>query len=155
MGRYSEPDPLPSVGEGGSLNFDLLRFPFCRSPAGLTRCCELDFSRHSAHTRRLPCATPSPSHRSPAQSAVDALYAEYAARGVEFTRGLGNMPWHRREFVVKDCDGRLLAFGANLWPSSVAPLELCDVFVLIPTSSSSFASTKERSEVLKPTLVFH
>jgi ankyrin repeat protein len=24
------------------------------------------------------------------------------------------MPWHSREFVVKDCDGRLLAFGSNL-----------------------------------------
>jgi len=45
---------------------------------------------------------------------ADALYAEYAAHGVEFTRGLGNMPCHCREFVVKDCDGRLLAFGANL-----------------------------------------
>jgi hypothetical protein len=45
---------------------------------------------------------------------ADALYAEYAARGVEFTRGLANMPWNSREFVVKDCDGRLLAFGANL-----------------------------------------
>ena len=45
---------------------------------------------------------------------VDSLYAEYAARSVEFTRGLGNTPWHSREFVVKDCDGRLLAFGANL-----------------------------------------
>jgi uncharacterized glyoxalase superfamily protein PhnB len=45
---------------------------------------------------------------------ADALYAEYAARGVEFTRGLANMPWHSREFVLKDCDGRLLAFGANL-----------------------------------------
>jgi uncharacterized glyoxalase superfamily protein PhnB len=45
---------------------------------------------------------------------ADALYAEYAARGVEFTRGLANMPWHSREFVVKDCEGRLLAFGANL-----------------------------------------
>jgi hypothetical protein len=56
---------------------------------------------------------------------------------VEFTRGLGNMPRVRalpgvgftcsprcdwspqecccsREFVVKDCDGRLLAFGGNL-----------------------------------------
>jgi len=44
----------------------------------------------------------------------DALYAEYAARGVEFTRGLANMPWHSREFVVKDCDGRLLAFGSSL-----------------------------------------
>ena len=47
---------------------------------------------------------------------VDALYAdaEYAARGVEFTRGVANMPWNAREFVVKDCDGRLLAFGARL-----------------------------------------
>lgn len=45
---------------------------------------------------------------------ADALYAEYVARGVEFTRELGNTPWHSREFVVKDCDGRLLAFGANL-----------------------------------------
>jgi uncharacterized glyoxalase superfamily protein PhnB len=43
---------------------------------------------------------------------ADALYAEYAARGVEFTRALANTPWHSREFVVKDCDGRLLAFGA-------------------------------------------
>jgi len=45
---------------------------------------------------------------------ADALYAEYAARGVEFTRGLANTMWQSREFVVKDCDGRLLAFGANL-----------------------------------------
>ena len=45
---------------------------------------------------------------------ADALYAEYAAKGVEFTRGLGNMPWRSREFVVKDCDGRLLAFGSSL-----------------------------------------
>lgn len=45
---------------------------------------------------------------------ADALYAEYASKGVEFTRGLGNMPWKCREFVVKDCDGRLLAFGADL-----------------------------------------
>ena len=44
---------------------------------------------------------------------ADALYAEYAAKGVEFTRGLGNMPWNCREFVVKDLDGRLLAFGAD------------------------------------------
>jgi uncharacterized glyoxalase superfamily protein PhnB len=44
---------------------------------------------------------------------ADSLYAEYAARGVEFARGLGDMPWQSREFVVKDCDGRLLAFGAD------------------------------------------
>ncbi len=29
-------------------------------------------------------------------------------------RELANTPWGSREFVVKDCDGRLLAFGANL-----------------------------------------
>jgi uncharacterized glyoxalase superfamily protein PhnB len=45
---------------------------------------------------------------------ADALYAEYAGKGLEFTRGLANMPWGSREFVVKDCDGRLLAFGANV-----------------------------------------
>ena len=44
---------------------------------------------------------------------ADALYAEYVARGVEFTRALGRTAWHSREFVVNDCDGRLLAFGAN------------------------------------------
>lgn len=42
----------------------------------------------------------------------DALYAEYRARGVEFTRELDDTPWRSREFVVKDRDGRLLAFGA-------------------------------------------
>jgi len=45
---------------------------------------------------------------------ADALYAEFATRGVEFVRELCNMPWNSREFVVKDCDGRLLAFAANL-----------------------------------------
>jgi uncharacterized glyoxalase superfamily protein PhnB len=45
---------------------------------------------------------------------ADAFSAEYAAKGVEFTRVLADMPWHSREFVVKDCDGRLLAFGSNL-----------------------------------------
>jgi uncharacterized glyoxalase superfamily protein PhnB len=45
---------------------------------------------------------------------VDGLYAEYDSRGVEFTRTLADTPWHSREFVVKDCDGRLLAFGAPL-----------------------------------------
>lgn len=45
---------------------------------------------------------------------ADALHAEYSARGVEFARGLGDTPWPSREFVVKDCDGRLLAFGSNL-----------------------------------------
>src|SRR6202042_580567 len=45
---------------------------------------------------------------------ADKLYAEYSARRVEFIRGLADMPWQSREFVLKDCDGRLLAFGARL-----------------------------------------
>jgi uncharacterized glyoxalase superfamily protein PhnB len=45
---------------------------------------------------------------------ADALYAEYSAKCVEIVRDLANLPWNSREFVVKDCDGRLLAFGANL-----------------------------------------
>lgn len=45
---------------------------------------------------------------------ADVLHAEFAAKGVEFARALANTPWNCREFVVKDCDGRLLAFGANL-----------------------------------------
>jgi hypothetical protein len=57
---------------------------------------------------------------------ADALDAEFATRGVEFTRGLANTRWHSREFVVRDCDGRLLAFGANpeqrmsFWPGHIA-----------------------------------
>jgi len=47
---------------------------------------------------------------------ADALYAEYSAQGMEFIRGLDNTAWNTREFVVKDCDGRLLAFGADLTP---------------------------------------
>jgi len=45
---------------------------------------------------------------------VDALYSEFATQGVEFARHLADMPWKSREFVVKDGDGRLLAFGASL-----------------------------------------
>src|SRR5580693_3813548 len=35
---------------------------------------------------------------------ADTLYAEYAAKGVAFTRELADTPWQCREFVVKDCD---------------------------------------------------
>lgn len=45
---------------------------------------------------------------------VDALHAEFAARGAVFTRPLGDTPWGMREFVLRDIDGRLLAFGADL-----------------------------------------
>ena len=45
---------------------------------------------------------------------ADALFEEYSLRKVEFARGLANMPWNSREFVVKDCDGRLIAFGSDI-----------------------------------------
>lgn len=76
---------------------------------------------HAIHFR---CAEPPPANRNKYSDELvdaylysenaDALYAEFSARGVEFTRGVANMPWHSREFVVKDCDGRLLAFGSNV-----------------------------------------
>lgn len=44
---------------------------------------------------------------------ADALYSEFRVRGVGFMRRLGDTEWNTREFVVKDCDGRLLAFGAE------------------------------------------
>ena len=42
---------------------------------------------------------------------ADALFM-YRARGVIYAR-LCQHTWDAREFVVKDCDGRLLAFGAD------------------------------------------
>src|SRR3954467_8043542 len=68
---------------------------------------------HAIHFRCAEPPTPNPEKFSTelldAYLHVDdaaALHAEYAARGVEFTRQLANMPWKSREFVVKDCDGR-------------------------------------------------
>lgn len=44
---------------------------------------------------------------------VRGLHAEYAERGVDITRQLADKPWGYTEFVVKDCDGRLLCFGQD------------------------------------------
>lgn len=44
---------------------------------------------------------------------ADDLFAEFSGRDVEVMRPLGDMPWGSREFVLRDCDGRLLAFGAD------------------------------------------
>jgi len=44
---------------------------------------------------------------------IDELFAEYQSRGVAFAREIAFMPWAFREFVVKDCDGRLLCFGQS------------------------------------------
>ncbi|MEO8367640.1 MAG: VOC family protein [Candidatus Solibacter sp.] len=77
--------------------------------------------QHTIHFRCAQPPTPNPDkYREELLDAyvfvedADALYAEYAGRGVEFIRELANTPWDSRGFVVKDCDGRLLAFGANL-----------------------------------------
>jgi uncharacterized glyoxalase superfamily protein PhnB len=77
--------------------------------------------QHAIHFRSAAPPTPNPNkHDDELLDAYihldnpDPLFAEYAAKGVEFTRELGNTPWQTREFVVKDCDGRLLAFGSNL-----------------------------------------
>lgn len=76
---------------------------------------------HAIHFRFSDCVTPNPGKYADelldaciGVADADALYAEYQARGVVFTRELGNRPYGMREFVVKDCDGRLLAFGADL-----------------------------------------
>jgi len=42
---------------------------------------------------------------------IDALQSEYQGRSVNVVREIATMPWGTREFVVKDCDGRLLCFG--------------------------------------------
>jgi catechol 2,3-dioxygenase-like lactoylglutathione lyase family enzyme len=42
---------------------------------------------------------------------VDNLYEEYAEKQIDFHRRIATMPWGYREFVVRDCDGRLLCFG--------------------------------------------
>lgn len=44
---------------------------------------------------------------------VRALYEDYTARGVEMHRAFGVRPWGFAEFVVRDCDGRLLCFGQS------------------------------------------
>jgi len=77
--------------------------------------------RHAIHFRCAPPPTPNPDKYDDELldaylhvEDADALYAEFASKGVEFTRDLENMPWNSREFVVKDLSGRLLAFGASV-----------------------------------------
>jgi len=80
---------------------------------------------HRIHFRLAGPPTPSPDKYADELldaylivESADALYAEYDTRGVEFTRRLDDTPWQTREFVVKDCDGRLLAFGGGAVGSS-------------------------------------
>jgi hypothetical protein len=45
---------------------------------------------------------------------VDALYAEFKARGADILAPPQNKPYNNREFEVRLPDGRLLAFGADI-----------------------------------------
>jgi catechol 2,3-dioxygenase-like lactoylglutathione lyase family enzyme len=44
-------------------------------------------------------------------SDVATIYSEMQARRATILRPLCEMPWRQVEFVVRDCDGRLLCFG--------------------------------------------
>ncbi len=43
--------------------------------------------------------------------AIDALYAEWQARGVSFIKPLRDEPWGMREFGIRTLDGHRMMFG--------------------------------------------
>lgn len=45
---------------------------------------------------------------------LDALHAEYAARGADFIKPPRDEPWGMREFGVRSVDGHRLMFGQSL-----------------------------------------
>lgn len=47
---------------------------------------------------------------------IHVLYEDYNQRGAPFHRPLADKEWGFTEFVVKDCDGRLLCFGQETNP---------------------------------------
>ena len=49
-----------------------------------------------------------------AASDVDALYAEFEARGARLRHAPANYPWGSRECQITDPDGHVLRFGADL-----------------------------------------
>lgn len=52
---------------------------------------------------------------------VKTLYAEMQGKGVAMERKLCLMPWRQIEFVVRDCDGRLLCFGQGAAGKAAPP----------------------------------
>lgn len=47
---------------------------------------------------------------------IDELYADYIARGVEFTQTISDKPWGLREFGVITPEGHRLMFGQDITP---------------------------------------
>ena len=47
-------------------------------------------------------------------AALDALHADYAARGARIAAAPNDKPWNRREMLVEDLDGHTLRLGAPL-----------------------------------------
>jgi len=45
---------------------------------------------------------------------VDALHAEYAAKGVKIIQDLADRPWGMREFGIETPDGHRILFGREL-----------------------------------------
>ena len=45
---------------------------------------------------------------------VDALHAEFAAKGVDIHYALGSKPWGMREFGIQTIDGHRIMFGQRL-----------------------------------------
>ena len=43
---------------------------------------------------------------------VEALFAEFAERGVDITQPLTEQPWGASDFIVRDPDGNLLCFAS-------------------------------------------
>jgi predicted enzyme related to lactoylglutathione lyase len=45
---------------------------------------------------------------------VDALYAEFKAKGVRIVRDIGDRIYRCRDFDIEDCNGYRLCFGQNI-----------------------------------------
>jgi catechol 2,3-dioxygenase-like lactoylglutathione lyase family enzyme len=45
---------------------------------------------------------------------IDALYAEFGSRNIDFTQPLASKPWGMREFGVRTPDGHRIMFGQEL-----------------------------------------
>jgi catechol 2,3-dioxygenase-like lactoylglutathione lyase family enzyme len=54
---------------------------------------------------------------------IDALYAEFKARGVEIPSEIEDKPWQQREFSVRTPDGHRIAFGESIDDINVSSKE--------------------------------